>query len=658
MKFTRISFSVLSIFLISALIIGCGQSNKKRVLNTEPVSVKQFDTPPGADPNVPADMGGEGFTGEGWLTYADYNIMGDPEAVKGGVLTMSIPDFPSTLRNIGKDENSYFNRMAEKMVFESLLGADPVNEEYTPRLATHWWISEDKKEFKFRIDPDARWADGNPVVAQDVVDTWKLRIDPGILEPYSTILYGTYEEPIAVSKYIVSVKTKELNWRQFLYFAGMSIFPSHIIGGMTGKDFIEKFQFEPINGSGPYVIAKDDIKKGQSLTLRRRNDYWAEEKRFSTGLNNFDVVRFDVISDDALEFEKFKKGDLDVINVRKAQRWVEQFNFPEYDRGLVQKVMVFNEQPTGPGGICFNMRKPFFSDVRMRKAFAMLYNRELFNEKLFFNSYQMMYSYYPGSIYENPDDPKVAYNLNGAIALLEEMGWTQKNQQGYRVKDGRQLEIELVFGAPSQERYLTIYQEDCKKAGIKLNLRLVDGTTAFQLGNERNFDMITINWGGLRIPNPESSLRSNTADEPNTTNWPGIKDPRIDQLCDQYNLAFDRDERIRLVREIDKLATEQYGYAFGWYAPYTRLAYQNKFGFPKYILPRTEGNLDSDHLAIPLLWYIDPDKLDKFDQAKKDQNITMEKGPEEVKYWAKVKQKEDTGADVSITPEEIPDMDN
>ena len=356
--------------------------------------------------------------------------------------------------------------------------------------------------------------------------------------------------------------------------------------------------------------------------------------------------------------EKFKKGDLDVINVLKAQRWEEQFNFPDYERGLVVKKRVYNEKPTGTGGICFNMRRPFFSDIRMRKAFAMLYDRKKFNEKLFFNSYEMMYSYYPGSIYENPDDPKVEYNLDGSIALLEEMGWTEKNADGYRTKDGKQLEVELVYGAPSQERYLTIYQEDCKKAGIKLNLRQVDGTTAFQLGNERNFDMITINWGGLRVPNPESSLKSNTADEPNTTNWPGIKDPRIDQLCDQYNLSFDRDERVRLVQEIDKIATEQYGYAFAWYGPFTRLAFHNKFGYPKYVLPRTEGNLDADQYAIPILWYIDAEKLEKYNQAKTDNNITMDKGNIDVKYWTKVKEKEVSGTNVAITPDEVPDMEN
>ncbi len=150
--------------------------------NTEPVSIHQYDTPPGADPSVSAEDGGDGFTGDGWQTVADAEInrLGDPDAVKGGQIIMSIPDFPGTLRTVGKDANSYFNRMAEGLMYETLLGLDPVTEEYVPSLATHWKISDDKQEFWFRIDPDARWADGKRVTANDVVATWKLLVDPGI----------------------------------------------------------------------------------------------------------------------------------------------------------------------------------------------------------------------------------------------------------------------------------------------------------------------------------------------------------------------------------------------------------------------------------------------------------------------------------------------
>jgi microcin C transport system substrate-binding protein len=265
-------FGFILILIAATILIGCGTN-----------SIKQFDTPPGADPSVPAELGGEGFTGDGWMTKADYNILGDSNAVKGGTLNMYVPDFPGTLRTEGKDANSYLNRMIQRMVYETLLSQDPVTEEFIPSLATHWKISEDHMEFQFRINPNARWADGKPVTSEDVIATWKLLVDPGILEAYSNILYGTFEQPEAVSKYIVKVKSKQLNWRQFLYFSGMSIMPAHYIN-IKGSEYLEKFQFNIIPGSGPYYVMQEDIRKGESVLIRRRSDYWSENERFNKGL--------------------------------------------------------------------------------------------------------------------------------------------------------------------------------------------------------------------------------------------------------------------------------------------------------------------------------------------------------------------------------------
>ena len=643
MKLKYFTCLIIALFAVT-LFDGCSRSKRKMEFNTQPVSIKKFDTPPGADPSVSAEMGGDGFTGEGWQTKSDYNILGSKNAVKGGSIVMSIPDFPGTLRTEGKDANSYFNRMAQYMMYESLLQLDPVTEEYIPYLATHWKISDDKMKFTFRINPDARWADGKPVVAEDVVATWKLLVDPGILEAYSNILYGTYEEPVAESKYIVSVKSKQLNWRQFLYFAAsMAILPAHYIGNITGEQYLEKYQFEFIPGSGPYLIDLKDINKGQSIMIRRRSDYWAEKEKFNIGLNNFDMVRFEVIQDPSLEFEKFKKGEIDVISVNRAQWWAERYDFDDYKRGLVLKRRIFNENPNGVSGICFNMRKPPFDDIRIRQAFAMLYDREKFNEKLFFSSYYPIYSFFPGSIYENPNNPKIKFDIDKAQQLLADAGWKEKNSDGYLVKNGRIFEVELPFYGVGQDRYLTIYQEDLKKVGIKMNLRQIDGTTNFKLGNERNFSIITINWTGLRIPNPESSMGPGTADEPNTTNWPGIKDQRIDELCGKYNVSFDKTERVKIIREIDFIATSMQPYAFGWYAPYQRIAFHNKFGYPEWILSRTR-----DYLVIPSMWYNDPEKAAEYEDAKKNTSMQLEKGEVDNKFWLNVKEREEKGEKVTL----------
>ncbi len=628
---------VFLLFFISIIILsGCGKSEKpKKKFDTKPVSVKQFDTPPGADPSVSADLGGNGFKGDGWNTNTDYSILGNPKAVKGGSLIMTMGDFPPTLRNVGKDYNSYFIMMAEDMLYETLVGEDPVTGEYTPRLASHWQISQDRKTFRFRINPDARWADGKPVVAEDVIATWNLLVDPGILDPYYNELFNTYEKPVAESKYIVSVKSKLINWKQFVYFASsMKILPAHIIGNLTGKEYLDKYQFEFIPGSGPYVIDKNEIKKEQSIMIRRRSDYWAENGRFATGLNNFDLIRFDVVQDEMLEFEKFKKGETDVLIVNRAQTWNEKFDFEDFNRGIITRKKIYNENPVGISGIAFNMRKEPFNDARIRKAISFMYDRDKFNDKLFYKSYLPIDSYFQGTEFENPGSPKIRYNVDSARRLLAEAGWKEKNGDNYLIKDGKVFELDLPF-QKGMDRYLTIFQEDLKNIGVKLNLKEIDPTAMFKAGNERAFTMIPINFSGLRIPSPESFLKSSTADEEGSPNWPGIKNQRIDELCAAYDTAFGVKSRINILREIDIIACNEFGIAFGWYSPYQRIAFHNKFGYPEGIIAR---NLDVI-TVLPYLWFNDPEKAAEYDMAVTDKSRKMNKEEEENKYWIKLKDK-------------------
>ncbi|MDD5361318.1 MAG: ABC transporter substrate-binding protein [Ignavibacteria bacterium] len=622
-------YIILSIVFFSFLLIaGCGKSRPKKIFDTAPISIKQYDTPAGADPSVSAEMGGAGFKGEGWQTNVNYNTAGNPKAVKGGSLVISVKDYPATLRIVGKDNNSEYSEVTKDLLYETLLGLDPVTGEYMPRLATHWQISEDKMSFKFRINPDARWADGKPVTSQDVISTWRLLVNPETLDPYAAMLMNTFEQPVAESKYIVSVKSKEFNWRQFYYFStNIRILPAHYIDGISGKDFLEKYQFKYIPGSGSYYIQDADIVKEQTIIARRRSDYWGEKEKFNAGINNFDFIKFVFTKDESLEYEKFKKGEIDVLPVYRSSQWQEKFEFDDVKRGLILKRKIFNLYPNGIQGLCINTRNKPFDDIRVRKAFIYAFNRSQFNEKLFYNSYVPMTSYFSGSEYENTSNPKTGFNLDSTKMLLAEAGWTEKNSEGYLTKDGKIFEVDLPFQKGS-ERYLTIYQEDLKKAGIKLNLKETDATTTFKLGGERNFSLLMINWQGLEIPNPESFAKSNIADEKNTTNWSGIKNKRIDELCDKYNVTFEKPERIKIIKEIDSILCNNFEYILMWYAPYQRLVFHNKFGYPDGILDKV-----SFLPSIPVLWFNDPEKAYEYDEAVKDAKITLPSGEVENKYW-------------------------
>lgn len=631
-KFRLVYACVVALSILSfGWLVGCGGGAQED---------KVFETvqlPPGADPSVSAEMGGKGFTGEGWETNTDFPLLADPNAKKGGSFTMRLVEFLTTLRTEGKDANNTLNSLISSMVFERLLTVHPTTLEFIPSLATHWKISEDKKTFWFRINPDARWSTGHRVTSQDVIATWRLLTDEGILAPYTNILYSKYEEPVAESMYIVRVTTKELNWRHFIYFGiSMEIWPSFVVENLTGEEYLREFQFQMFPGTGSYTLSNKDIKKGRSLTLRRRNNYWAENARKNIGSGNFDRIKFLVVRDERLALEKFKKGELDLYYIGRAAWWINEFGgdakgseaMEDIQRGLIQKRKIFNDDPQGVSGYVFNMRKPPFDDIRIRKAFFYLFDRDKLIDKLFLNEYQYLNSYYPGKIYENLNNPVYKYDQEKAVKLLAEAGWSERNDEGWLINDGKVFELTLAFASPSAERIYTVYQEDLAKVGIKLNLKQSTPATQFKMVNERNFNIHFQSWTGLLWPNPESSMHSNTADPDNTTNIAGVKDARIDSICALYNVTFDQKERENQIREIDGILADMIPYALGWYAPFQRIAYWNKFGQPEYYLTRI-----GDFLDIPQLWWFDEEKSQRLDEAKKDKSIQLEVGETINTYW-------------------------
>src|SRR5215207_3226889 len=137
----------------------------------------------GADPNVSADQGGKGFTGQGWETNTSFELLGDPRAAKGGSVHDALADFPGTLRTEGPESNSAFNYGVTTMVYERLLDIDASTLNFIPQLATHWQISPDKLTYRFRLNPNARFSDGTPVTADDVVASYDFVMDKTLQDP-------------------------------------------------------------------------------------------------------------------------------------------------------------------------------------------------------------------------------------------------------------------------------------------------------------------------------------------------------------------------------------------------------------------------------------------------------------------------------------------
>lgn len=595
----------------------------------------QAQAEPGV-PGVPPELGGPGFEEwvaahpeEGWETR-EATVSGNPNAVKGGRLRMSIPEFPATLRTEGKDSNSVFITSVAGLLYEPLLTLDSNTLEIVPVLATHWKTSEDKMTFSFRINPEARWSDGAAVTADDVTATWRLLTDEGILMPYTNILYGKYAEPVAVSPYLFSVTTTEENWRHFLYFAiSMRILPAHIIGGLDGSEYLEEFQFKMVPGTGPYLLKQENIDTGRSLMLTRRTDWWGANLPENAGLYNFDEIEWLTIMDERLDLEKFKKGELDVYVVSRASWWVNEFNYDEVERGVCLKRKVYNEKVQGIAGLAFNMREWPFDDIRIRKAFAHLYDRDKLIDKLFYNEYEKLYSYFPASVYENPNNVHYEYDPELAKQLLAEAGYKTRNADGWLQNDkGEIIELTLTFDTPSWERIHTVLQEDLQKAGIKLNLKQLTSITQFQNNMDHNFKLAFQSWGGLFWPNPNSSFHSTTADQTPSTNITGVKDAMIDSLATLYDEEYDPALRVDYIKQIDRRLSEICPYGLAWYGPFQRVVFWNKFGYPDGYLGRT-----GDYLAIQTYWYVDPAKKQAMEEAIADPSKRLPTGEVEDKYW-------------------------
>jgi len=598
--------------------------------------------PPGADPSISAEDGGNGFekiaASLGYQTQSftgeDIKFFGDEKAVKGGLLHDEASRFPATMRLFGKEANYLENYWIEILCYETLLEMHPLTyEPSVPRLASHWKISENKKIFWFRINPDARWADGRRVTADDVVATWFLRMDETILDPSQQVDYGKFEEPVAESMYILSIEAKNTEWRNFQKFAaGMSILPAYYVDQVDGSEYLEKYQFSMMPNSGPYILKNEDIVNQESYKLTRRDDFWAKDHIQNRYRFNFDAISWFVIKDNAsLPFEKFKKGEFDYFEVSRSARWVEDC-VPEkmnaIDKGWMKKHRIFSNKPSGTSGYGFNMRKFPFNDKNIRYAFGYLYDREEMNEKMYYNEYEMMHSWFSGTMYENFDNPKFLFNADSAVHYLNRAGFEKKNKDGILInKEGAPLSFNINI-QKTLAYMVTPVQNKLKQYGVDMQIVNMDGTTQWKNQQERNFTIYLHSFTGGVHPSIEHWFRSDLADMNDNNNFFGFKSDRVDQLIKDYNFEFDLDKRIKIGKEIDYIVCETHPISFGIKRLYRRFLYWDKFGYPEYMVDRFVGNRES----IFFLWWFDPEKEARL-KAAMENDTSLPVGEVDIKFW-------------------------
>ena len=630
----------LSAASLLAVIAGCGNANSQGNGSANSTGTGGGGSKSGAiataasvefpegDPSVSAEDGGPGFTGEGW-TSAEPRPLGDPDAVKGGTMLAHVNDWPENLRVYGTGANTFLNSIVEGLCYESLLRLDTNTLDWVPSLASHWKISDDKMTMTFRIDPRAHWSDGKPVTTDDVLATYKLVMDPTLIAPMTREAVGQLNEPVAKSKYIFEITAKEKDWRNFMTIAGLVILPAHEVGGMAGGDYLKKYNYNATATSGAYVIHPKDLKRGESITLTRRSDYWGNDLPLNKGLNNIDRIRFVVVRDDSIALEKILKGELDFYPVYMARYWVEDFaNSANVKKGHLVRQKVYTRYPKGIQGLAYNMRRAPLDDVRVRKAIAHLWDRPTMLSKFAFNEYDPLKSYFPGGDGENPNNEMVEYDPHRADELLNEAGWTERGPDGIRVKDNKRLSFVLTYSGQNFDRYLTTLQEAARRVGIEIKLNLTNHETQWKNVQERNFDIVSMAWGATLFPSPKSEYHGEMATQNGSNNLTGLANAEADRVIDAYNAEFDADRRNELLRELDGIVFNEHPYALAWTAPAERVVYWNKFGTPDNVLQKY-----ADWRSVFQTWWVDPQKQQALQEARRSGKSIEPLPPLDVKPW-------------------------
>jgi len=619
--------------LIAAIILPeslFGSKKRGRRKGGSNSSVLSIDSP---------KQGGLGFENtaeaKSWETFLVTEPGGDLDATFGGEIRLSYNgEYPKTLRGVGKDSRVWFLSILEGMVYEPLLSLNIEKKRWEPQLATHWKISSDSLTYMYRIDPSARWSDGTEVTSEDVLETYKLLIDKGHEDPnVYTIWAELFNQPELVSKYIIKVTAKKKDWRSFNYFSGFYIYPAKYLKKVDGAGYLEKYQSQMMPGTGPFKLNPSMTRKGIELVMENRGDkWWSRGYKRNEGIANFKFIKFLFINDEIQLNERFMNGDFDLYTVNRASYWKTKFiasNYDQIDRGLIQRKKIYNKAPNGVGGIALNSLEEPFNDKRVREAFCYLWDIDKLIDKLFYDEYVRKNSYFPGSDYENPSNPKQTYNPEKAIKLLRDAGWIKKPGDKWITNELGQI-FEITFRMEqSAERIYTPLQEDLEKIGIKLNFEIKLSAQSFELIMKRKFTAAPMGWTGSTFPNPEGMMHSKYQRQNETTNITGMGIKKLDQLIEKYNSEWDLKKRIPILQKIDLIATREFHYVLGWYAPYgARMLYWNKFGVPDKGISYTGG----EYSAIWLWWY-DKDNDTKLINAKSNPSYRFSPQNEVIDYW-------------------------
>jgi microcin C transport system substrate-binding protein len=559
----------------------------------------------------------------------------NPDAPKGGVARqISIGTFDNFNPTVAGVKGSI--AAAVGLIYESLTtpSEDEVSTEYGA-LAESVSHPDDFSSVTYRLRPQAKWHDGEPVTPDDVIfslDSFKK------YHPQYSAYYRHVVKAEKVGERDVKFTFDAPGNRELPQIVGqLTVLPRHWWEGTDSegrKRDISSTTLEKPLGSGAYRIK--EFVAGRSIVLERAKDYWGRDLNVNIGRHNFDELRYEYFRDSTVAIEAFKGDQVDWRTENSAKNWATAYDFPAVAEKRVLLEEFLNRSSGSMQGFALNIRRDKFADARVRRALNFAFDFEEMNKQIFFGQYKRIGSYFDGTelassglpqgreleiletvraqvpaevfttAYTNPvggNPEAVRDNLREALRLLKEAGYEIRDRKLVEVKTGTQFAFELLGEDPSFERVMLFFKPSLERLGIAVSVRTIDPTQYENRLRNWDFDIVVASWGESLSPGNEQReyWGSQSADMAGSRNIIGIKNPAIDKLIERVIYTKDREDLVAATKALDRVLLWNHYVVPQWNYPKVRTARWDRFGrpseLPKYGLS-----------GFPALWWFDPDR--------------------------------------------------
>jgi len=558
-------------------------------------------------PQLPADLH--------WQTNDSDPIFADPAAQRGGRFRSFMQSFPPTLRLVGPDANSGFVSYLRQNNL-ALVNMHPDTLNPIPELATHWAFDPDGKTVYFKLDPEARWSDGVPVTADDYLFTLEFMRSKYIVAPwynnyYTEIITGVVkydDHTIAVRE----ASAKPPN--ELLFDVAISPTPRHF--HKLDEHWVEDYNWRIEPNTGPYAI--DSIRKGKYVEFKRKADWWGNDKKYFRYRFNPDYIRIKVIRDLNIAYNYFSKGELDSFPLVMPRLWYQKAQGSPYEHGYIGKIKFYNDVPQPVLGMFLNEDDPILADRNVRYALAHAMNFDKVLTTVLRGDYERKQTQNEGyGDYTNRTIRARPFDLQKADEYLNKAGWTRRGPDGIRVKDGQRLSLRISYSSDDHTPRLVVLKEEARKAGIELNLQLLDATAAYKQVMEKKHQIAWMGWqGGGIAPTYWEFYHSVNAHKPQTNNITNTDNKAMDEKIIAYRDATDKATRVRLAHELEQMVFDDGAYIPSYKIPYTRE------GFWRWLkMPPQHATRSSDLVFDPMgatggLFWIDEEEKSRVQKAR------------------------------------------